>query len=403
MQYTNPITMARPRWRSRGLQARKGRKNRVDINLTEDQRMLLESTGKFAGDRASIQQFRRIADRRAEFGRADWQEGAAQGWVALFTPEAHGGIAESSQGLIDAAIVAETLGRVVYPGPFLSSCVVAAAITAAGSDAQQAQFLPGIAAGEILAAWAYAAPGPRGGIAPGSVSATQAGNTFTLNGTAAYVQDATDSDLLLVSAASDSGHSQFLLPSKAPGISIEPLETLDLGRKIANVKFSAVQAGPETLLGNFAAATAAFERQLQIALVLQSAETLGVIERALEITLEYTGQRIAFGRPVASFQGVKHRLADYATQLEGGKAAVAHAARAVQSNAPDAAIAASIAASHCGRWGTDIVRDCMHLHGGIGVTWDHDMHFYLRRAVSNEALYGAPLVHHGRLAALAGL
>jgi alkylation response protein AidB-like acyl-CoA dehydrogenase len=145
------------------------------------------------------------------------------------------------------------------------------------------------------------------------------------------------------------------------------------------------------------------ERQLEVALALQCAETVGVVDRALEITLDYVQQRVAFGRPIGSFQALKHRLADHAAQLEGARAAVAHAAKAIQSGASDAAIAVSVAKSHCGRFGTEIVRDCLQMHGGIGMTWDHDMHFYLRRAVSNEALWGAPSIHHERLCRLAGL
>ena len=126
-------------------------------------------------------------------------------------------------------------------------------------------------------------------------------------------------------------------------------------------------------------------------------------------TPEYPGtpdefkQRYAFGRPIGSFQALKHRLADHAAQLEGAKAAAAHAARSVQVGAPDAAIAVSVAKSHCGRFATEIIRDCVQLHGGIGITWEHDIHFYLRRAVSNEALWGTPAAHHERLCRLAGL
>ena len=139
------------------------------------------------------------------------------------------------------------------------------------------------------------------------------------------------------------------------------------------------------------------------AVVLQCAEIVGVVDRALEFTLDYVKERIAFGRPIGSFQALKHRLADHAAQLEGAKAITAYAAQAVQARAADAAAAASIAKSQCGRFGTEIIRDCVQLHGGIGVTWEHDIHFYLRRAVSNEALWGTPADHHDRLCRIAGL
>jgi len=130
---------------------------------------------------------------------------------------------------------------------------------------------------------------------------------------------------------------------------------------------------------------------------------VGVTDRALEFTLDWVNQRMAFGRPIGSFQALKHRLADHVTQLEGAKAITAYAASAVQSRAEDAAIAVSIAKSQCGRFSVEIIRDCLQMHGGIGMTFDHDIHFYLRRAVSNEALFGTPARHHERLCRLAGL
>jgi len=375
----------------------------VDVISTEDQRMLQDSTRRYLEDRSPIGALRRLADNKVDFHAGAWREGVAQGWVALFTPEAHGGLAESAQGVIDAAIIAEELGRVVYSGPFLSNCVVAFAVAQAGSEKQQTALLPGLVAGDELAAWCFAAPGTKSGTEPGGVRVTRKAKGFTLDGTAAYVQDAQIAGHLLVTAVDDSGLSQFLIPAKAPGITIRPLETLDLGRQLADVEFSGVSVAADTLVGEFGRSADLVERQLQVALVIHCAETVGAIDRALEFTLEYVQQRYAFGRPIGSFQALKHRLADHATQLEGAKAVVAHAAKAVQNAAPDAAIAVSVAKSHCGRFGTEIIRDCLHMHGGIGMTWEHDIHFYLRRAVSNEALWGATPVHHERLCRLAGL
>ena len=375
----------------------------MDVTLTEDQRMLQDATRRYLEDRAPIGMLRRLAVTEAEFSADAWREGVAQGWVGLFTPEAHGGLAESAQGVIDAAILAEELGRVVYPGPFLSNCVVAFALGQSGSQAQQAALLPGLAEGEKRAAWCFAATGIKAGIEPGGVSVVRTSEGFTLDGVAANVQDAQAADYLLATAVDNGSVSQFLIPATTPGIIIHPLETLDLGKRLATVEFSNVYVAADALVGEYGLAAEQFEHQLQVALVLHCAETVGVIDRALEFTLDYVQQRYAFGRPIGSFQALKHRLADHATQLEGAKAAVAHAAKAVHTAAPDAAIAVSVAKSQCGRWGTEIIRDCLHMHGGIGMTWDHDIHFYLRRAVSNEALWGTTSVHHERLCRLAGL
>ncbi len=375
----------------------------MDIDLTEDQRLLQDSTRRFVEDRSPIGVLRKLADSKQGLAMEAWRNGAEQGWVALFVPEAFGGFAESAKGLVDGAIVAEELGRVVYPGPFLSSAVTAFAIAESGSDHQKAAYLPALAAGESVVAWAVASLGVQAGLTPGGVRVVRDGDGFRLFGAARFVEDAEIASTLLVSAVSDGGVSQFLLPADVAGVSIRPLDALDLGRRLATVEFADVVVGADALLGVFEGAADAVERQIQTAVVLQCAETVGVVDRALEICLDYTKQRLVFGRPVASYQAIKHRLADHVTQLEGMKAAVAHAAKAVQANAADAGIAISIAKSQCGRWGTEIVRDCMHLHGGIGVTWEHDMHFYLRRAVSNEALLGTPGAHHERLCRLAGL
>jgi alkylation response protein AidB-like acyl-CoA dehydrogenase len=346
---------------------------------------------------------RELAESAIRFDAAAWRACADQGWVALFAPEAHGGMAETGVGVVDASIIAEELGRVVFAGPFLPASVVAFAIARAGSEAQQAKYLPGLASGEVRAAWCFAGPQPRAGLDPGAVRASADGAGYVLNGRAGFVEDAEDADLLLVTAAAEDGLSQFLLPAGTAGVSTDPLKTLDLGRRLAHVRFDGVQLGGEALLGHAGAAAADFEHQLQVAVVLQCAETVGVTDRALEFTLDYVQQRVAFGRPIGSFQALKHRLADHAAQLEGSKAAAAHAAKAVQARAPDAAIAVSIAKSQCGRQAVQIIRDCVQMHGGIGLTWNHDIHFYLRRAVSNEALLGSPAAHHERLCRLAGL
>lgn len=375
----------------------------MDVVVTEDQRMLQDATRRYLEDRAPIGELRWLADNTLVYSADAWREAVAQGWMGLFVPESQGGLAESAEGVVDAAILAEELGRVVYPGPFLPNCVVAFAVAQAGSAAQQSALLPSLAAGEGRAAWCFAGPGVKGGIEPNGVRVARTMNGYTLDGVAANVQDADVASDLLVTAAEDGRLSQFLIPANTPGITIKPLETLDLGRRLANVEFSGVDVSADALLGVYGAAEEHFERQLQVALVLHCAETVGVIDRSLEFTLDYVKYRYAFGRPIGSFQSLKHRLADHATQLEGAKAAVAHAASAVHTGAPDAAIAVSVAKSQCGRWGTEIVRDCLHLHGGIGMTWDHDIHFYLRRAVSNEALWGSTVVHHERLCRLAGL
>jgi alkylation response protein AidB-like acyl-CoA dehydrogenase len=356
----------------------------VDVILNENQAILQKATRRFLEDRSPIGTVRKLAESGARFEAEAWRACAGQGWLSLFTPEAHGGMAESGLGVVDAAIIAF-------------------AIANAGTEAQQARHLPGLNSGETRAVWCYSGVQPRTGLDVGAVRSAPDGAGYVLNGRAGFVEDAENADLLLVSAVGPNGVSQFLLPAGTGGARLEPLKTLDLGRQLAHVTFDDVRVGQDALLGEAGAAATDVERQIQVAVVLQCAETVGVTDRALEFTLDYVQQRVAFGRPIGSFQALKHRLADHAAQLEGCKAATAHAAKAVEAGAPDAAIAVSIAKSQCGRQSVQIIRDCIQMHGGIGLTWAHDIHFYLRRAVSNEALWGSPAAHHDRLCRLAGL
>ena len=375
----------------------------MDVRLNEDQLMFQDMTRRFLEDRAPIGALRKLADAGDSLDREGWREGAEQGWVALFVPEAQGGMAEAAQGVIDAAVVAEELGRVVHSGPFISSCVVADAIARTGNDAQAGAWLPGLASGETLAGWCFAGDAVDGGVTADGLRAERQGDQIVLSGTARHVLDAECAQLLLVTADEGAGLSQFLVAADAPGVTIRPLEALDLGRRVADVSFDAVKVDAAATLGAPGEAADQVERQLQIALALICAETVGVVDRAFEFTLDWVNQRYAFNRPIGSFQAIKHRLADHAAQFEGAKAVAAHAARAVQEGAPDAAVAVSVAKSHCGRWAVEIIRDFVQLHGGIGVTWEHDIHFYLRRACSNEMLFGTPAAHHERLCRLAGL
>jgi alkylation response protein AidB-like acyl-CoA dehydrogenase len=375
----------------------------VDIVATDDQRLLQDTTRRFLEKRAPVGATRRLVDDPVGFDREAWRQGAELGWLSLFVPEAQGGMAEMAQGVVDAAIIAEELGRVVFAGPFLPVSVVTFAVATAGSEAQRDALLPGLAAGETLAAWCFSGPGAASGVQAGAVRATRSGEGYLLEGVAAYVQDAHVADHLLVTTADGAGLSQFLVPAKTAGVTIAPLEALDLGRRLAEVRFDGVRVGQDALLGAAGGAAAQVERQLQLALALQCAETVGVVDRTLEFTVDYAKQRVAFGRPIGSFQALKHRFADHATRLEGAKAATAYAARAVQDQAVDAALAVSIAKAHGGKFGTEIIRDCLQMHGGIGMTFDHDIHLYLRRAVSNEALWGTPAAHHERLCVLAGV
>jgi alkylation response protein AidB-like acyl-CoA dehydrogenase len=210
------------------------------------------------------------------------------------------------------------------------------------------------------------------------------------------VEAAAGADHLLVAARTGDGVAQFLLPATAPGVTVTPLRSLDFTRRYAEVRFDHAEAGDDAMLGS----ADDMERQLQLAVALQCAETVGVIDRVFTFTVEYAFDRFTFGRALASYQALKHRFADMKTWLEACHATAAGAADAVEAGSPDAARLVSVAAAYIGDRSTAIIQDCVQLHGGIGVTWEHDIHLYLRRATVNRATYGTPHDHRERVAAL---
>jgi alkylation response protein AidB-like acyl-CoA dehydrogenase len=296
-------------------------------------------------------------------------------------------------------IVAEEMGRLVAPGPLGPTNIVAAAVAAGGSAELRTEVLPGIVAGELIGAWCVAGPGGAwdgGGVA---VTAVRDGDAFVLDGVATPVEAAGQADELLVTARTG-GLTQFLVPDDTPGITIESLGSVDLVRRFATVRFVGVRVPAARVVGEVDGAAAAVERQLQLAIVLECAETVGALDRVFEFTLEYLADRSSFGRPLASYQAIKHRFADMKMWLETAHGAAELAARSVHDDTADAAEVVSAAASYIGDHATEIVQECTQLHGGIGITWEHDLHLYLRRVTLDRNLHGTPAQHRERLAAM---
>jgi alkylation response protein AidB-like acyl-CoA dehydrogenase len=221
------------------------------------------------------------------------------------------------------------------------------------------------------------------------------GGGFILSGTVPRVEAAAQAELFLVTA----GESQVLVPASAPGVAVERLPSLDFTRRLGTVTFDDVRVPTEWLVGDEGAAATNVATQARTALVLQCAESVGIAGRVLEFTMEYASERYSFGRSLASYQALKHRFADMRTWLEASAGIVAGAAAAAQADAPDADHLASVAKAYIGDVLPQLVQDCVQMHGGIGVTWEHDIHIYLRRIELNRALYGTPADHRRRLAA----
>jgi alkylation response protein AidB-like acyl-CoA dehydrogenase len=373
----------------------------VDLELSDDQELFRETTARFIDARCPIPRVRELADSAVAHDPALLGEAGELGWFALFVPEEHGGGTVSGSAVRDAVIVAEERGRFVQPGPFVATNVVASAIARDGRPEQQASRLPDLAAGTATASWAFTA---RDGVPEvGAVRASRSGDGFTLEGVAGLVPEGSSADFFLVSAADGDGVTQFLVDADAPGVSVDPLEGLDLTRRFADVRFEGVAVSADALLGAPGTAQDAVDAQLDLAVALALAESIGAMHRLAEITVDYAKARIAFGRPIGSFQALKHILADISFWAEVSTAGASAAADAVADARPTASEIASIAKAYTGDAGTQLAQHCLQVHGGIGFTWEHDLHFYLRRLAADRVLYGDPDWHRERICRIHGL
>jgi alkylation response protein AidB-like acyl-CoA dehydrogenase len=362
----------------------------MELALSETQQLIRATTRKLLEDRCPITRVRELIDDPVGFDPGIWSQGGDLGWYAMLVPEEFGGASESGSGLVEAAIISEELGRMVHPGPFQATNVVAAAIAEFGSDDQRQEYLPAIATGQTVATWAYMER--EGDWNPGrlALSGAPVDSGYVLNGTKTCVQDAASADLFLVTGRASEGPAQFLVPASTPGVSIQKLECVDLARRLFEVSFTDVRIDASAALGSPGEAGRAIERQIQVALVLQCAETNGATEQGLGLTVQYSKDRVAFGRPIGSYQALKHRMAEHRMWLEASFATTSYASHRVLGRRDDAPVAVRIAKAHVGKRSTAILHDCIQLHGGIGMTWDYDLHLYFRRAIGNEVLYGSP-------------
>jgi alkylation response protein AidB-like acyl-CoA dehydrogenase len=372
----------------------------MNLELDEDQEFFRSTTRKFLEAETPLTRVRELYESKDGFDRRWWRQSAELGWTSLFIPEDLGGGSLSGEPTRDAAIVAEEIGRLVSPGPFLPVNVVAASLARSGSARQQSEVLPKLLSGEAIATWALCEPGRRWDAASVSTTAVVDGESIVLRGTKAYVEAAGVADHILVTARTGSGLTQVLVAAETPGLRVTGGRSIDMTRRFGRVDLDDLRLPISAVVGEVGLAGGCVERQLELALALQCAEMVGIADRTLEFTLDYGRDRVAFGRPIVSFQALKHRIADMQVWLEGSKAVSEALAEHVDCRNPDTARLAHVAKAYVGEHCLDIVDDCVQITGGIGVTWEHDIHMYNRRAAVDRALYGTPEEHKECLVAL---
>ena len=379
----------------------------MDFGFNEEQELLRSTARKFLENECSSEFVRK---RMAEpDGVTDefWGKVAEQGWLGLVFPEEYGG---SGLGFVDLTVLMEEMGRAVMPGPFVSTVLLGGlTIHEAGSAAQRKEWLPRIAAGQVKSTLAWTEPSGRWDAAGVTTAAKPVAGGWALSGTKLFVPDAHLADVLVVVARSaesknpEEGIGLFLVTRETPGLEVKLLPTMDQTRKLCEVTFDDVRVAADGVLGPAGGGWAPLARVVERATVALCAEMCGGAQRVLDMTVDYAKIRVAFGRPIGSYQGVKHRAADMLVEVENAKSLTYYAAWAVDESAPEAALAASMAKAYCSDAFRRVSAAGIQLHGGIGFTWEHDLHLYFKRAKSSEFTFGDATYHRERVAQLISL
>jgi alkylation response protein AidB-like acyl-CoA dehydrogenase len=372
------------------------------FELTEDQQSLRETTARYLSNVVPVDQMRKLREHPAGYEEEYWRQGAELGWTSLLVPEERGGGSLSGGGLLDATLLAHEFGRHAAPGPFLP-CNVAAAALGAEDPARHGQVLAELLSGSAVVSWCFSEGSPGGHRPEGlSLEVSVRDDEVVLDGVKRPVESAAQAGHLLVSGRTGDGLTQVLVPTDTPGVALDPMQSVDLTRRFWEVRMDDVRLPLDAVVGEVGGAGAPVEHQLQMALVLLAAESVGAMERAFDMTVEWAFDRFSFGRPLASYQELKHRFADMKTWLEAGQAVTDAAAVAVDAATTDAAELVSVAAAFVGQYGGELLQDCVQIHGGIGLTYEHDLHLLLRRGTLNRGLLGTPALHRRRIAELLG-
>ncbi|MDF2235323.1 acyl-CoA/acyl-ACP dehydrogenase [Albimonas sp. CAU 1670] len=362
----------------------------------EERGAIRDAIAALLRDRSDEAQVRATMETETGHDPALWRELAAMGVVGLIVDPEFGG---AGLGPVELELVAEAMGAALLCSPFLSSSVLAAGLLAASGDrAAQAAHLPGIAAGTTLATAALTSA--RGDWTPAgvAVSATGAGGTAALSGVADYVTHGQVADLLLVAARTDGEIALFALPADAPGVSVAPLPTFDRTLRLARIAF---RDAPATRVG--APGWASIQAALDLVLVAMAGEQAGGARRVFDMTVDYARDRIQFGRPIGSFQAIKHMAADRLLDVETAISAARDAAEALAEGGARAGEAVPLAAFACAEAYGRVAADAIQMHGGIAFTWAHPAHLYLRRARATAQLFGPSPLHRERfLSAIGG-
>ncbi|ANI39680.1 acyl-CoA dehydrogenase family protein [Mycolicibacterium vaccae] len=363
-----------------------------------EQLLFASTTATFLEKQASLTHVRGLHASDVSFQPEWWQRAAELGWASLLVPEELGGGSVSGDGVADLAMVAEQIGHTVAPGPLHPVSIVLSGLVEAPDGHEET--IEALVSGELVSSWAVYEPRRPFTPLQAATKATRTEGGYRLDGVKDRVEAGADSGAVLVTAELDGAVRQFLVPTDTAGVTVTPQASVDLVKRYARVHFDGVEIDDTAVVGTAEQTPAIIERQRQIALVLQCAETVGILDAVLAMTNQWLFDRHSFGRPLASYQALKHRAADMKMWFEAARGTTAGAVRAVSERSPDAELLASVAKAYVTERAPVMLQDCVQLHGGIGVTWEHDLHLYLRRAALYRAMFGSPEDHHRAVYAL---
>ena len=380
----------------------------MDFVFTEEQQMIRDTAESFLAEVSTSEAVRKAMASDTGFDDALWQQICAEMyWQAIHIPEEFGGM---GLGYVELVAMMEQMGRYLLCAPFYSTvCLGVNTLLLAANDEQKAQYLAAICEGSLTATLAYC--GPRGGRSADAVTATyrEDGESVVINGESSFVVDGMTAGLILVAAraegsSGEAGVSLFAVPADTAGLERKNLPTLDQTRKMATLSFSELKISAENRLGDAGNGWPVLDKVLDLATIALAAEQMGGSQQLLDSTVDYTKERVQFNRPIASFQSIKHKAADMMLRVEAARSAVYYAAcvaeEALQGGplADELAEAASIAKAYCSDAYFKNAGESMQMHGGVGFTWEYDVHLYFKRAKGSEHMLGNPSWHRERLA-----
>ena len=371
----------------------------MNFAFTEEQEELRKTVRQFLDAKSSEAAVREQMETEAGFDAAVWSQMAEQmGLQGLAIPEEFGG---SGYSYVELGIVLEEMGRALLCAPFFSSVVLAAnTLLQSGDDAAKAAHLPGIASGETIATLAFTEPSGKWDESGITMEASGSGDSWTLNGTKMFVLDGHTANLIIVAARTGKGVSLFTVAGDAAGLTRTALSTMDQTRKQAKLEFSNT---PATLLGEEGNGWNVLGTVLDLAAVGLAAEQVGGAQKVLEMAVDYAKVRVQFGRPIGSFQAIKHKCADMLLEVESAKSAAYYGMWCAAEMNDELPSVASLAKAYCSEAYFHATAENIQIHGGIGFTWEHPAHLYFKRAKSSELLFGDPTYHRELLAQRIGI